>query len=116
MTPVPSLEPSAPLKRFIKRATAGWVVALLERAGVVQVDRGPSVPSAVALDRLEVRCQLIEVGDTAPGAVWQRLRGYGTGSFVNDARSLRRRRFNCCLSLALRRSSSWRSRFAWTLM
>ena len=28
------------LKCFINRATAGWVAALLERAGVVQIDRG----------------------------------------------------------------------------
>ncbi len=27
------------LKRFYKRATAGWVAALLERAGVVEIDR-----------------------------------------------------------------------------
>ena len=35
------------LKRFIKRVTAGWVAALLERAGVVQIDRGR--PSRVRL-------------------------------------------------------------------
>jgi hypothetical protein len=35
------------LKRFINRATAGWVAALLERAGVVQIDR--SRPSRVRL-------------------------------------------------------------------
>lgn len=28
------------LKQYIKRATAGWVAALLERAGVVEIDRG----------------------------------------------------------------------------
>jgi hypothetical protein len=35
------------LKRFINRATAGWVAALLEKAGVVQIDRGR--PSRVRL-------------------------------------------------------------------
>jgi hypothetical protein len=35
------------LKRYINRATAGWVAALLERAGVVQIDR--SRPSRVRL-------------------------------------------------------------------
>jgi hypothetical protein len=28
------------LKRCLKRATAGWVAAVLERAGVVEIDRG----------------------------------------------------------------------------
>jgi len=28
------------LKDFIKRATAGWVAAVLEHAGVVEIDRG----------------------------------------------------------------------------
>jgi hypothetical protein len=28
------------LNRFINRTTAGWVVSLLERAGVVEIDRG----------------------------------------------------------------------------
>jgi hypothetical protein len=28
------------LKRHLKRATAGWIAAVLERAGVVEVDRG----------------------------------------------------------------------------
>ena len=28
------------LKRHIKRATAGWVAAVLEHAGVVEIDRG----------------------------------------------------------------------------
>jgi len=35
------------LKRFINRATAGWVAALLEKAGVVQIDR--TRPSRVRL-------------------------------------------------------------------
>lgn len=29
------------LKRFLKRATAGWVAALLEEAGVLSIDRSP---------------------------------------------------------------------------
>jgi hypothetical protein len=29
------------MKRFVKRATAGWVACLLEAAGVVQIDRRP---------------------------------------------------------------------------
>jgi hypothetical protein len=29
------------MKRFVNRATAGWVACLLERAGVVQIDRRP---------------------------------------------------------------------------
>jgi hypothetical protein len=35
------------LKRFIKRATAGWVAALLEAAGVLELDRHP--PARVRL-------------------------------------------------------------------
>jgi len=31
----------AHLKGYLKRATAGWVAALLERAGVVSIDRSP---------------------------------------------------------------------------
>jgi hypothetical protein len=35
------------LKRFLKRATAGWVAVLLEEAGVLCIDRSP--PSRVKL-------------------------------------------------------------------
>lgn len=35
------------LKRFFKRATAGWVAVLLEEAGVLSIDRSP--PSRVKL-------------------------------------------------------------------
>jgi len=35
------------LKQFIKRATAGWVAAVLEQAAVVEIDRGH--PSRVRL-------------------------------------------------------------------
>jgi hypothetical protein len=51
---------------FINRATAGWVAALGESQCGPDRPR-PFVSSATALDRLEVRCQLIEKGDTAPG-------------------------------------------------
>jgi|1186.fasta_scaffold565155_1 hypothetical protein len=37
------------LKQFINRATAGWVAVILERAGIVVIDRGR--PAAVKLRR-----------------------------------------------------------------
>ncbi len=48
------------LKGYIKRATAGWVAAVLERAKVVQIDRGR--PS-------KVRLLLSSDGPGAPGEV-----------------------------------------------
>jgi hypothetical protein len=37
------------LKKYLKRATAGWVAVILERAGVVEVDRAR--PARVRLQR-----------------------------------------------------------------
>lgn len=37
------------LKKFLKRATAGWVAVVLEKAGVVTVDRAPPA-------RIRLRC------------------------------------------------------------
>ncbi|MHC4406564.1 MAG: hypothetical protein ACYTG0_43620 [Planctomycetota bacterium] len=37
------------LKRFVNRATAGWVAAVLKKAGIIEIDKAP--PASVRLRR-----------------------------------------------------------------